>query len=52
MALPQRELFVIGSDQLGFASASFSWSPRGNFLAISGDKVWHVEGITIRRGID
>ena len=39
MALPQRELFVIGSDQLGFASASFSWSPRGNFLAVSGDKV-------------
>lgn len=40
MALPQRELFVIGPDQLGFASASFNWSPRGNFLAISGDKVY------------
>ncbi|KAL0039283.1 hypothetical protein WJX79_001413 [Trebouxia sp. C0005] len=38
MAQPQRELFVIGSDQLGFANATFSWNPRGTFLAISGDK--------------
>lgn len=42
MALPQRQLFVIGPDQLGSSSAIFSWNPRNNLLAVSGDKVSNV----------